>query len=72
MDALVACIDHFAGLEVEKANLLSLDKLGMNIEVEYQGSRFKLRLPFLTEATTRKEVKDSIVELTRAASKSAQ
>lgn len=72
MDALVACIERFAGLSVEKANLLSIDRLGMNIEVEYQESRFKLRLPFLTEAKTRKEVKDSIVELTRAASKPAQ
>lgn len=56
---------------VEKANILNLDRLGMNVACERGKDAFKARLPFPRPATDRKSVKELIVEMTRAAAAAA-
>jgi putative heme iron utilization protein len=62
-----AMIKHYIGITVDKATMLSLDRLGVNVACERQGESFKCRLPFPRPAEDRKSIKDLIVEMTRAA-----
>lgn len=61
------------GMDVEDAFITSVDSLGMYVKVKRtprsktQFQEFKLRLPFPRQVLERKDVKDVIVEMTRAA-----
>jgi len=44
-----------------------LCRLGLSIECKADGKPFTCRLPFVRPAENRKDVKDIIVEMTRAA-----
>jgi putative heme iron utilization protein len=66
-DSTQAMIKHYIGITVDKAMMLSLDKLGVNVACERQGESFKCRLPFPRPANDRKMIKELIVEMTRAA-----
>jgi hypothetical protein len=57
---------------VDKADILTLDRLGMMVECKLGEQQFKARLPFPRPATDRKSVKDLIVEMTRAAAAAQQ
>jgi putative heme iron utilization protein len=70
-DANVAMVNHYLPIQVEAANIVGLDRLGMDMMVTREGQSFKLRLPFPRPATNRKEVKDLIVEMTKASAKAA-
>jgi len=68
----VAMVQHYIGLdEVEKADLVALDRLGFNVAITRKGQTFKLRLPFPRPATDRKDVKALIVEMTQASAGAA-
>lgn len=73
--ATIAMIaNQIPGLDVSKAEITSVDSLGMYVKVNRtprasdQPQQFKLRLPFPREAKDRKDVKTLIVEMTQAAS----
>eukprot|EP00218_Dolichomastix_sp_CCMP3274_P007286 CAMPEP_0170143258 /NCGR_PEP_ID=MMETSP0033_2-20121228/9812_1 /TAXON_ID=195969 /ORGANISM="Dolichomastix tenuilepis, Strain CCMP3274" /LENGTH=271 /DNA_ID=CAMNT_0010379691 /DNA_START=77 /DNA_END=892 /DNA_ORIENTATION=+ len=67
-DSTVACVLAATGVAVSSASIVSLDKIGLNIEaVTADGEQTKLRLPFPEPATDRKAVKDQIVAMTKAA-----
>ena len=70
-ESTVAMIKHYVGISVEKASMLSLDRLGVNVACERQGEKFKCRLPFPRPAEDRKSIKEVIVEMTRAAAAAA-
>ena len=65
------------GLEVDEAVITSVDALGMYVKVSRtprasdQPQQFKLRLPFPRPAIDRKDVKNVIVEMTKAAAGAA-
>lgn len=65
------------GMEVEEAQIVSLDSLGMYVKVTRvprasdQPQQFKLRLPFPRQAKDRKDVKVMIMEMTNAAAEAA-
>merc|ERR1712127_241219 len=75
MDATIAMIDHYVGLDVTEAIITSVDPLGIFVKVKRtprasdQPQQFKLRLPFPRQATDRKDVKTLIVEMTQASAK---
>lgn len=77
-DATKAMIaSQIPGLEVENAEITSLDSLGMYVKctrtprASDQPQQFKIRLPFPRKAEDRKDVKTIIVEMTQAAAASA-
>lgn len=70
-DATLVMIKHYVGIEVESAELVGMDRLGFTVKCSRQGQFFKLRLPFIREATDRADVKKIIVEMTQAAAGSA-
>lgn len=70
-DSTIAMIKHYVGISVDKATILNLDRLGMNVACERGKDAFKARLPFPRPATDRKSVKELIVEMTRAAAAAA-
>ena len=51
------CIACPHELAVDKATILNLDRLGMNVACERQGQSFKARLPFPRPAADRKSIK---------------
>jgi len=64
----IAMVQHYIGLpQVEKAELVQLDRLGFMVQITRQGNTFKLRLPFPRPAEDRKGVKTLIVEMTQTA-----
>lgn len=66
-ESTVAMVKHYVGVEVDKATIVGLDRLGMFVKVE--SSKFggaKLRVPFPRECLDRKMCKELIVEMTRA------
>lgn len=65
-DATKAMVLHYVGLEVDKAEIVSLDRLGMMVKVESKWGGSKIRLPFTRECTDRKVCKEIIVEMTQA------
>ncbi|CEM04601.1 unnamed protein product [Vitrella brassicaformis CCMP3155] len=66
-DANVAMVKHYIGLPVDTADITTLDRLGMTLKVTREGQSMKLRLPFIRPAESRKEIKDILVDMTRAA-----
>lgn len=78
-ESVLAMVKGTTGLKtgLVGAKLLTLDRLGMNVLVERQEPQedgkepkkqsFKVRVPFATPAESRKDIKERIVELTRAA-----
>lgn len=52
---------------IERASMLSLDRLGMVVQCSKGEQTFKARVPWTREAKDRKAVKEIIVEMTRAA-----
>eukprot|EP00325_Prymnesiales_sp_UTEX-LB-985_P030059 CAMPEP_0174737544 /NCGR_PEP_ID=MMETSP1094-20130205/68474_1 /TAXON_ID=156173 /ORGANISM="Chrysochromulina brevifilum, Strain UTEX LB 985" /LENGTH=315 /DNA_ID=CAMNT_0015940787 /DNA_START=195 /DNA_END=1142 /DNA_ORIENTATION=+ len=66
-ESTIAMVMHYIGLpQVEKAELVQLDRLGFMVQITRLGQTFKLRLPFPRAAEDRKDVKTLIVEMTRA------
>ena len=65
-EATRAMIQHYIGLEVTSAKIVSLDRLGMMVKVESKWGGSKVRLPFTRECTDRKVCKEIIVEMTQA------
>lgn len=45
-DATRAIVKHVAGISVSKAEILTLDRLGMVVKCERDGDTFKARIPF--------------------------
>ena len=65
-DSTVAMVEHYIGLpQVEKAELVQLDRLGFMVQVTRADQTFKLRLPFPRPAADRKDVKTLIVQMTQ-------
>ncbi|XP_019457131.1 PREDICTED: uncharacterized protein LOC109357615 isoform X2 [Lupinus angustifolius] len=60
-------VQHWTSVPVDFAHILDLDSLGFNVKAGYQGSTFKLRVPFPRRAADRKDVKTLIVEMLQAA-----
>jgi len=78
MDSTIAMVAHaIPGLDVSEAVITSVDSLGMYVKctrtprASDQPQQFKIRIPFPRRIVERKDVKDVIVEMTRAAAKSA-
>eukprot|EP00443_Scrippsiella_acuminata_P101701 CAMPEP_0115691582 /NCGR_PEP_ID=MMETSP0272-20121206/62731_1 /TAXON_ID=71861 /ORGANISM="Scrippsiella trochoidea, Strain CCMP3099" /LENGTH=360 /DNA_ID=CAMNT_0003131567 /DNA_START=50 /DNA_END=1128 /DNA_ORIENTATION=+ len=83
-DATLAIVKGTTGLKkgIVGAKLLTIDRLGMNVLVEREDKpegaeepnkqSFKVRVPFPSPAENRKEVKDRIVQMTRAAAAQEQ
>lgn len=74
MDSTIAMISHaIPGLDVEEAAITSVDSMGMYVKctrtprASDQPQQFKIRLPFPRRIEDRKDVKEVIVEMTRAA-----
>eukprot|EP00403_Amphidinium_massartii_P021150 CAMPEP_0178400086 /NCGR_PEP_ID=MMETSP0689_2-20121128/15609_1 /TAXON_ID=160604 /ORGANISM="Amphidinium massartii, Strain CS-259" /LENGTH=351 /DNA_ID=CAMNT_0020020873 /DNA_START=101 /DNA_END=1156 /DNA_ORIENTATION=- len=71
-EATIAMVGNYIGIDVEDAEITSMDSLGMYVKVKRkpkaadQYQQFKLRLPFIRPLETRKDAKDVIVEMTRA------
>jgi len=70
-DAIVAMLDHYGSLKVDDAQIVYLDKMGMDIAVKQGEESWKQRLPFVSPALDRKSVKDVMVEMTKTAAKAA-
>ncbi|OIW20294.1 hypothetical protein TanjilG_08254 [Lupinus angustifolius] len=47
-------VKHWTSVPVDFADILDLDSLGFNVKAGYQGSTFKLRVPFPRRAADRK------------------
>ncbi|KAF5201749.1 Fmn binding protein [Thalictrum thalictroides] len=62
-----AIVQHSTKVQVDYAYILDLDSLGINTKAGYQGTDFKLRIPFPRRANDRKDVKTLIVEMLQAA-----
>ncbi|KAL3938832.1 MAG: hypothetical protein SGBAC_006333 [Bacillariaceae sp.] len=84
MDSTIAMVEHYipglaGGDYVKAAEITSVDSMGMYVKITRdpeneerlpgQPQQFKLRLPFPTQATDRKQVKTIIVEMTQASAK---
>mmetsp|Transcript_21468 Transcript_21468/g.35940 ORF Transcript_21468/g.35940 Transcript_21468/m.35940 type:complete len:132 (+) Transcript_21468:728-1123(+) len=68
-DAIIAMVQHYAGVPCTEASIVGLDRLGMTVKatIDVQGGvTSKVRLPFPEEVTERHEVKKAIVEMTKA------
>jgi len=69
-DSTAAMIKHYiTGCDVESAEIVSIDSLGMSVKLSVLGDTGKLRLPFIRKVQDRKDLKDIIVEMTQASSK---
>ncbi|WOL04233.1 hypothetical protein Cni_G12954 [Canna indica] len=62
-----AIVQHSTSVKVDFAHMLDVDRLGFNVKAGYEGSTFKLRIPFPRPAQDRKDVKTLIVEMLQAA-----
>ncbi|GAB4843728.1 hypothetical protein Ancab_013693 [Ancistrocladus abbreviatus] len=60
-------VQHSTSVQVDSACMLDVDSLGFNVQAGYQGSTFKLRIPFPRCAVDRKDVKTLIIEMLQAA-----
>lgn len=65
--ATAAMVRHYAGLAVDEARITGVDRLGLDLVCKKGGQTVRARLPFSRPADSRKDVKDVIVEMTRAA-----
>lgn len=60
-------VHYSTSVPVDFAHILDVDSLGFNVKAGYQGSTFKIRIPFSRPAADRKDVKTLIVEMLQAA-----
>ncbi|KAL8142849.1 hypothetical protein V2J09_015881 [Rumex salicifolius] len=60
-------VQHSTSVPVDSAYMLDVDSLGFYVKAVYQGSTYKLRIPFPRQAVDRKDVKTLIVEMLQAA-----
>mmetsp|Transcript_45496 Transcript_45496/g.106349 ORF Transcript_45496/g.106349 Transcript_45496/m.106349 type:complete len:351 (+) Transcript_45496:44-1096(+) len=71
-EATKAMVRNYIGIDVDDAEITSMDSLGMYVKVSRtpkaadQMQQFKLRLPFVRQLENRKDAKEVIVEMTRA------
>ncbi len=71
-DATLAMVKHYSHIEVDSAEMLSVDKHGIDVAVTKGSDRFTLRLGFPDgDVLDRKGIKDAIVAMTRASAGSA-
>lgn len=76
-DATIAIVKKYVGIDVEDAEITSMDSLGMYVKVTRtprasdQMQQFKIRVPYVRPAADRKDAKDIIVEMTRASAEFA-
>ena len=61
----VAMVKAVVGLTVDAAEMLRLDRLGIDVEVTRKGETFRVRLPFESPADNRKAIKEQIVAMTK-------
>ncbi|CAI5459704.1 unnamed protein product [Closterium sp. Yama58-4] len=66
-DAVRAMVHAALQVEVPSAKILYVDRFGFLVETPLKGQVSRVRLPFPRPATSRKDVKDLIVEMTRQA-----
>lgn len=74
-DATCAMITHYAGLQVESAEMLSVDRLGITTQCRPKcapDQQVKVRLSFPELALTRSAVKEQLVAMTRTAAAAAK
>lgn len=66
-DATVAMVKHFASVDVDSAEMLSVDKYGIDVAATKGEDRFTLRLGFPNgPVMDRKGIKEAIVAMTKA------
>ncbi|KAG9134956.1 hypothetical protein Leryth_001234 [Lithospermum erythrorhizon] len=65
-DDTKSIVHYSTSVPVDFAHILDVDSLGFNVKAGYQGSTFKLRIPFSRRAADRKDVKTLIVEMLQA------
>lgn len=61
----------FGPSQVDKATMVALDRLGMYVKIESKYGNSKLRLPFPRPVADRKDMKEVLVEMTRASASAA-
>jgi len=67
-DSTLAIVRHYTKLEgIDSADMVALDRLGMTVKCSRKGQFFKMRLGFPQEAKDRKNIKELLVEMTKAA-----
>lgn len=71
-DSTCAMVAHYAGLTVEKALIVDLDRLGMNLTAVFDGQQIPVRIAYPRPADDRKSIKTLIVEMTRQAAAAAK
>lgn len=59
----VGMMKYFAGITVDQATLMSLDRYGLDVSCVKDGTRFKCRLGFLEPAVDRKGIKEQIIAM---------
>lgn len=64
-ESTVAMVKQQVGVDVDKATMLSIDRLGFSVECMIGDQPVKVRLAFDEPAEDRKAVKERIVQLTR-------
>lgn len=70
-DALMAMVQHYAGVPATSAEIVALDRLGITVKANLAiagGSVNKVRLPFPREVVDRKAVKEVLVSAVIAVS----
>lgn len=67
-ESIVGMVAHNVGLEVEDAKMVALDSLGFDLRARLpSGEDLKMRLAFPSPVSSRKELKDAIVVMSKEA-----
>mmetsp|Transcript_108362 Transcript_108362/g.169443 ORF Transcript_108362/g.169443 Transcript_108362/m.169443 type:complete len:384 (+) Transcript_108362:65-1216(+) len=70
-DATIAMVKHYVGIDVEDAEITSMDRLGMYVKVtrtpigKTESQSAKIRLPYARPVDDPKNIKAMIIEMTR-------
>eukprot|EP01026_Neomeris_dumetosa_P079229 TRINITY_DN8625_c1_g1_i12.p1 TRINITY_DN8625_c1_g1~~TRINITY_DN8625_c1_g1_i12.p1 ORF type:complete len:355 (+),score=27.07 TRINITY_DN8625_c1_g1_i12:74-1066(+) len=59
-------VKHYVGITVENAKMYAIDRLGFSVICERDGESFKCRVPFPTPVENRQEVRNTIINMSRA------
>jgi putative heme iron utilization protein len=70
-DASIAMVKHYAGISVDTASMMSLDRYGIDMKCVKDGEVFNCRLGFPTVVQDRKQIKEAIVAMTKEAAAAA-
>lgn len=70
-DSTAAIVARASGVSVDAAKMLSIDRLGMDVECELGGERFNVRCAWESPAESRADIKARIVELSKLAATEA-